>query len=286
MRFRLLEIRRRIKSKSQTLLMRSLMPAVKLCLLLTAIYCVVFYIQLYASPVLEVNGQGISAVIDAYLHMDLKQLLLIVAINIFVILVVGPLMCCACAFFIKITDEKGQIDSDRTYFQNNNEIKISHFLQWFSKSSLRSKAIRLRFATSILSVLWHIVFVGPPLILIYFLRGNPNSLKFANRLFIYTTWLLIGFLATYIKLGSYYPAYFLVAQYPNMSITEALRDSAKMMRGHALEFFRYKLSFLPWYALCVLTFGLGLIYVVPYRLTCDAMFVRYIDSVSAGGDVP
>lgn len=286
MKFRMLEIRRRIKRRAQALLLRCLIPAVKLCLLLTAIFCIVYYIRLYASPVLEIRGPGIAAILDAYIHMGWEKLLLILAINMLVIIVVGPLMCCACAFFIRITDEKKYGDSVYSDFREDNELKVSYSMQWFSKSALRSRAILLRFATTLLSVFWHIVFVGPPLILLYFLRGNPNSLNYANKLFLYTTWMLIGFLAAYIKLGSYYPAYFLIAQYPDMPIREAIRDSSIMMKGHTMEFFRYKLSFLPWYVLCVVTFGLGLVYVVPYRYTCDAMFVRYIDSVSSGGDAP
>ena len=69
-----------------------------------------------------------------------------------------------------------------------------------------------------------------------------------------------------------------------MSVAESLRYSVKMMKGHAWEFLNYKLSFIPWYIIAAVTFGLGLVYVVPYRGTSDALFMRYIDSVSSGGD--
>jgi hypothetical protein len=286
MRFRMIEIRRRIKRKSQAFLMRSMLPAIKLCLVLIVIYCAVIYIQIYASRVLEIRGELVSAFLDAYLRMGWDKFLLIIAIHVLAIIVVGPLMCCACTFFITITDEKKYGNTEYADYRDDDGLKISDFLQWFSKAALRSKAIRLRIATAVLSVFWHIVFAGPPLVLLYFLRGNPNSLNYASKLFTYTTWLLIGLVTTYIKLGSYYPAYFLVAQYPDMPVIDAIRDSSIMMRGHTMEFFRYKLSFLPWYVLCAVTFGIGLIYVVPYRFTCDAMFVRYIDSVSSGGEAP
>lgn len=291
LRYQLIEIRRRIKVSSKQILMKRLIPTVKLCLLLTAIYLSVFYIKLYASPMLEIEGAGFAALIDAYINMGWKHVLSIAVINVLSILVIGPAMCSFAEYFIKITD-KSKTGSDDEIIRDieinsaDEELKTSKFLHWFSKSRFRSKAILLRFAISLLSVFWHIIYIGPPIVLLYFLRGNPNSIGYTNKLFVYTTWMLLGYLFTYIKLGTYYPSYFLIARYPQMPIREVLRDSSKMMKGHAVEFFRYKLSFLPWYVLCVATFGFGLIYVVPYRGTCDAKFVRYIDSISSDGNLP
>lgn len=292
LRYRIIEIRRRIKASSKQLLMKTLMPAIKLCILLTAIYLIVLYIRLFASPVMEVKGTGFKAIIDAYIGMSWKQLLSIVVINVLSIIVLGPVMCCFSEFFIKITEKRKQPSND--YSLNGEDeplidvedLKVSRFLHWFSKSNFRSKAIMLRLALFLLSIFWHIIYVGPPLVLLYLLRGNPNSIQYTNKVFVYTNWMLIGYLLTYIRLGTYYPSYFLIARHPQMPIREAIRDSAKMMRGHSVEFFRYKLSFLPWYILCVVTFGFALIYVVPYRGTCDAKFVRYIDSVSSEGNLP
>jgi hypothetical protein len=289
----MIEIRRRIKAISKRLLMERLMPAVKLCMLLIVLYLTVFYIKLYASPILVVEGAGISAFIDAYLNMNWKQILSIIVINIFSILIIGPVMCIFAEFFIKVTEKRKQApgnghpgEPESNVPVEDEELKVSKYLHWFTESGFRSRAILLRFAVTVLSVLWHVIFIGPPLVLLYFLKGNPNSISYTNKVFIYTTWMLVGYLLTYVKLGTYYPSYFLLARHPQMPIKEVLRDSTKMMRGHAVEFFRYKLSFLPWYALCIVTFGFALLYVVPYRGISDATFIRYIDSVSSEGNLP
>ena len=78
------------------------MPAVKLCMLLIVLYLTVFYIKLYASPILVVEGAGISAFIDAYLNMNWKQILSIIVINIFSILIIGPVMCIFAEFSLKL----------------------------------------------------------------------------------------------------------------------------------------------------------------------------------------
>jgi uncharacterized membrane protein len=56
------------------------------------------------------------------------------------------------------------------------------------------------------------------------------------------------------------------------------------MKGHAWEFFSYKLSYAPWYLVAIGTFGLGLLYIVPLRGIGDALFIRYIDAESSGED--
>jgi len=283
MRFRKLEIRHQIKERARRILSQNIVAAVKVCLLLTALYLVIQYVKIFAAPTLEVKGEGIAAIVNAYLSMNWRQALSIAAINILAIIVLGPLICSFCGFFIKIT-------ATAANEPNNNRDQISEAprlgasLIWFYQKNARTKAIVLRIATTLLSVFWHVLFVGPPLYFLYRLRGNPNSIYYANAVFTYTTWMLAGFLLAYVKLGTYYPAYFLIAQNTQMSVAEALRDSVKMMKGHAWEFLNYKLSFIPWYIIAAVTFGLGLVYVVPYRGTSDALFMRYIDSVSSGGD--
>jgi hypothetical protein len=282
MRFRRQEIRQRIKDRARNTLSRNMISAVKLCLLLTAVYCIIEYIRLYAAPILDIKGEGISSLINAYLSMNWRQIMSIVVINILGIIVLGPLLCSFCGFFIRLTADRKKNVKDEPIDEEDKSLSVGQSIGWFYHARFRNKAISLQLAASLLSIYWHALFIGPPLFFLYYLRGNPNSIYYANSLFIYTTWMLLGFLLAYVKMGTYYPAYFLIAQEPEMPVAAALRDSVKMMRGHAWEFLTYKLSFAPWYFIAAITFGLGLLYIVPYRGTCDALFIRYVDAVSSG----
>ncbi|XZJ40554.1 DUF975 family protein [Clostridium perfringens] len=51
---------------------------------------------------------------------------------------------------------------------------------------------------------------------------------------------------------------------PNQGIWECFQKSGALMKGHKFEYFVLQLSFILWGLLCVVTFGLAMIYVVPY----------------------
>ena len=67
---------------------------------------------------------------------------------------------------------------------------------------------------------------------------------------------------------------FLLKDYPELSVTEALRMSRKMMQGHKMQLFKLQLSFLGWVVLNVFTLGLGTLWLLPYMLTTMAAFYQ------------
>lgn len=72
-----------------------------------------------------------------------------------------------------------------------------------------------------------------------------------------------------------YSAYFssqIMNDYPNLKPTEAIKLSKKMIKGNRWELFVYDLSFIPWYLLTMITFGIAGIYVYPYKCTADALY--------------
>lgn len=72
-----------------------------------------------------------------------------------------------------------------------------------------------------------------------------------------------------------YSAYFslqIMYDYPNLKPSEAIKLSKKIIRGNRTELFVFDLSFIPWYLLTAITFGLAGIYVVPYIETAKALF--------------
>ena len=65
---------------------------------------------------------------------------------------------------------------------------------------------------------------------------------------------------------------YILNDHPEMSATEAITESRKMMNGHKMEYFILQLSFIGWILLSVLTFGLLLFYVLPYMQATNAAF--------------
>lgn len=46
----------------------------------------------------------------------------------------------------------------------------------------------------------------------------------------------------------------------------------RMMRGHKLELFLLHLSFIGWFLLCILTLGIGFLWLTPYVHSTQAAF--------------
>ena len=76
-----------------------------------------------------------------------------------------------------------------------------------------------------------------------------------------------------VKRYAYFLVPYLVAENPDLSPTEAIRLSNRMMKGHKWEAFCLELSLLPWMLLAVATGGLlGLLFYNPYK---EAVLAEY-----------
>jgi uncharacterized membrane protein len=59
---------------------------------------------------------------------------------------------------------------------------------------------------------------------------------------------------------------------PELSATDAIKESEKMMDGHKMELFILDLSFIGWILLSMLTCGILVLYVEPYMMATKAAF--------------
>ncbi len=57
-----------------------------------------------------------------------------------------------------------------------------------------------------------------------------------------------------------------------MGVREVLRTSRLMMRGHKWQLFVLELTFIGWVLLCIITLGIGLLWLQPYMATSYAHF--------------
>lgn len=65
----------------------------------------------------------------------------------------------------------------------------------------------------------------------------------------------------------------------SMTNKEVINRSENMMDGYKIDFFVFKLSFIGWLFLSSITFGIALIWVMPYIVTADAMYYEELKKV-------
>lgn len=88
-------------------------------------------------------------------------------------------------------------------------------------------------------------------------------------------WSLLLFVPGIIKGLSYSMTNYILVDRPELSANEAINLSKDMMYGHKFDLFYLYLSFAGWYILCIFTFGIGVLWLMPYIQTAQASF--YLD---------
>ncbi len=119
--------------------------------------------------------------------------------------------------------------------------KSANFSTLFARFSILGKAVGQRLYIALFTLLWSLLLVIP------------------------------GIVAAY----RYALASYLLAQNPEMSGIDAVQESKELMCGHKWRLFCLDLSFFGWYLLCILTLGIGLLWLNPYRSAARAAF--YLD---------
>lgn len=69
---------------------------------------------------------------------------------------------------------------------------------------------------------------------------------------------------------------FILHDRPGHNPVDVLRESRMMMQGHKMELFLLMLSFIGWIFLCVLSLGVGLLWVAPYMQMTEVKFYEQI----------
>ena len=94
-------------------------------------------------------------------------------------------------------------------------------------------------------------------------------------------WTLLFIVPGIVKALSYSMTRYILLDRPELSATEAINESRKMMDGHKMELFVLELSFIGWILLGIITAGIAMIYVTPYMETTTAAFYETIKGAEA-----
>jgi len=85
-------------------------------------------------------------------------------------------------------------------------------------------------------------------------------------------WSLLLIIPGIIAALSYSMTFYIIADEESIEPMEALRKSKKMMEGYKLKLFYLYLRFFGLALLCILTLGIGLLWLIPYIYVTTAIF--------------
>lgn len=85
-------------------------------------------------------------------------------------------------------------------------------------------------------------------------------------------WTLLLIIPGIVKAYSYAMSEYILYDNPNIGADDAIKRSMEMMKGKKFKLFLLDLSFIGWFILAMLTFGIGLLLLVPYLYTARAAF--------------
>ena len=88
-------------------------------------------------------------------------------------------------------------------------------------------------------------------------------------------WSLLLIVPGLIKAYAYALTPYILIDNPDLSANQAINLSRKMMKGHKLDLFCLGLTFIGWVILSILTFGIGVLWLVPYMTSATSVF--YLD---------
>ena len=89
-------------------------------------------------------------------------------------------------------------------------------------------------------------------------------------------WTLLLIIPGIIKGLSYSMAPFIAIEHPEYSASKAINASKAMMKGNKMRLFLLFLSFIGWMLLCMLSLGIGFLWLMPYMYTTFAAFYNDI----------
>jgi len=103
----------------------------------------------------------------------------------------------------------------------------------------------------------------------------PNQLATSALSFLYILlWTLCLIIPGIIKSYSYRLVNYISLQEPELSYSEVLKKSEEIMMGKKWDLFLFDLSFIGWYILAGLTFGLGMILLTPYKMQAEIEYIH------------
>jgi uncharacterized membrane protein len=94
-------------------------------------------------------------------------------------------------------------------------------------------------------------------------------------------WMLLLIIPGIIAALSYALTFYIIAENDSIGPLEAITKSKEMMQGNKWKLFCLGCRFLGWALLCILTLGIGLLWLIPYMMVSFAKFYDDVKSQEA-----
>lgn len=101
--------------------------------------------------------------------------------------------------------------------------------------------------------------------------GNNIILGLLQTVFLFL-WSCLFFIPGIVKSYSYAMSYYVSLDRPELGANDCITESRRLMDGKKWNLFCLDLSFLGWYIVGMLCFGVGILWVIPYHEMARANF--------------
>lgn len=113
--------------------------------------------------------------------------------------------------------------------------------------------------------------------------GAGIGMTFMIGLFTYL-WSLLFVIPGIIAAYRYAMVPYLMAEFPDLGVMDAIRESKRLMQGNKWRLFCLELSFFGWALLAALTCGIGQLWLNPYMHTARAAFYMEVTGRGASAE--
>jgi uncharacterized membrane protein len=111
--------------------------------------------------------------------------------------------------------------------------------------------------------------------------GENVLLGFMMGLFT-ALWSLLFIIPGIVKAFAYSMSFYVKVEHPDYGWRECMKESERLMKGYKFSYFVLQLSFIGWYIVGMLTFGIGMLWVLPYQECTNANFYAWLSAQKRG----
>lgn len=165
------------------------------------------------------------------------------------------------------------------HFINLTAHRSSGFGDLFSRFHILLKGIWMNIVMGFFTFLWSMLGLIPAFAIAWWLAEYAVS---EGVLMIVVFLVVLGLLPGVTAWYRYAMVPYLIAEFPDLSVMDAMRESRRLMKGKKWRLFCLQLSFLGWDLLAAFfTLGIGYLWLMPYMQAADAAF--YLDVTGRSG---
>lgn len=166
------------------------------------------------------------------------------------------------------------------WLEGKHQSGISELFCFFKLCYRKAVVLRLLYTLMQLACLLPFVLLSLPLIT-YTLAVSNEAMGTVILLSLLAAFggLCSALAGIYVKYNYLY-CFMILGEGTEMSPVDALRNSRQLMKGNKWKLFCMDFSFIGWYLLGTITFGIAMLYVAPYHASARASFFLEISSLS------